>query len=335
MTEVFIDCSGEVSPMRQPPADRRPWLAGEISDADWLVTLESPMQEELWRLADFIVANPLQNLQRRVSEFNLPHCAATMANMKRIVDDGVGFAVLDRLPLDDFPLAVAVEIYWLLGQYMGRPVAQKWNGEMLYDVRDTGKAYEYGVRGSHTAVELVFHTDNAFAMMVPDYVGLLCRYPAVEGGVSRFCSLYTVHQRMFEGYPNELHRLYQPMVFDRQKEHAEGAPPVCLAPYFSWNGDRLNARANSSLVRKGYEVLGETMDSLLANALDAIDEVCSSEDIWFEAPLERGQLQYLNNHEVGHYRSEFRDHEDPEKKRHLFRLWHRERGSACYDGIYF
>jgi len=126
--------------------------------------------------------------------------------------------------------------------------------------------------------------------------------------------------------------LYQPMYFDRQKEHSEGAPKVCLAPYFSWNGQRLNARANSSLVRKGYEVVNEPMDQALSDALNAIDEICSSEDIWFESPLERGQVQYLNNHEIGHYRSEFIDHDDPEKKRHLFRLWHRQRGTACYDG---
>lgn len=334
MQVSYIDCTDEVSPMREPPADRRAWLAGDITEADWLIRMPDGMAEEIAAMADFITANPLQDLQRKVSDFSIPHSAGTMARMKATVDDGVGFAVLDRLPMDDYPLDTMVEVYWLLGQFMGRPVAQKWNGEMIYRVRDTGQAYEYGVRGSHTAVELVFHTDNAFARMVPDHVGLLCRYPAVTGGISRFCSLYTVHQRMQERYPEALKRLYQPMFFDRQKEHAEGAPPVCLAPYFSWNGERLNARANSSLVRKGYEVAGEEMDAPLLAALDAIDEVCASEDIWYEAPIERGQIQYLNNHEVGHYRSEFRDHDDPEKKRHLFRLWHRERGSACYDGGY-
>ena len=332
MTIHYLDCTGEAGPVRQIPSGRRAWLAREVAESDWLIPLDDAARREIDRLGVFIAANPLQDLQRRVSDFSLPHCADAMEGMKRAVEHGVGFAVLDRIPMDDHPLEVLVEIYWLLGQFIGRPVAQKWNGEMIYNVRDTGQAYRYGVRGSHTSVELVFHTDNAFARMVPDYVGLLCRYPAAEGGISRFCSLYTVHRRMQERHPALLERLYRPMYFDRQKEHAEGAPPVCLAPYFSWDGDRLNARANSSLVRKGYEVAGQDMDDELAAALDAIDEVCSSEDIWYEAPLERGQIQYLNNHEVGHYRSRFQDHEDPEKRRHLFRLWHRERGSVCYDG---
>ncbi len=334
MAIAYLDCSHEVSPLRKPGSDRLVWLAPEIGEADWLLELPADARAEIDRLADFLADNPLPLLQRRLEDHALPACRALMTRMKAILDDGVGFAVIDRLPMDDYPIETMLEIYWLFGQCIGRPVAQKWNGQMIYDVTDTGAAYTYGTRGSHTAVELVFHTDNAFARMVPDYVGLLCRRPAKSGGVSRFCSLYSVHERMREGYPAELERLYRPMLFDRQKEHRDGAPPVCLAPYFSWRDGRLFARANSSLVRKGYEVAGEPMDERLAAALDAIDTVCADADLWYEAPLERGQIQYLNNHEVGHYRSAFEDFDGPERKRHLYRLWHRAAGSTSYDGLY-
>jgi hypothetical protein len=140
---------------------------------------------------------------------------------------------------------------------------------------------------------------------------------------------------MFEQYPDELARLYQPVFFDRQKEHHQDAEKVCFAPYFSWRDGRMFARANASLIRKGYEVVGEKMDGLLSAALDAIDEVCAAEDLWFEAALQRGQIQYLNNHEVGHYRSAFADSDDQERKRHLYRLWHREAGDSSYDGCHF
>lgn len=331
----YLDLSSEVSALRTDIPAGRAWLAVDIEEDSWKVDLSEDATREIHRFARFVQDNPVQNLQRRSSDMELEHCTAAVARMKSILDRGVGFAVLDRLPMEDYPVEVMLEVYWILGQLVGRPVAQKWNGQMIYDVKDTGQSYAYGVRGSHTRVELGFHTDNAFARMVPDYVGLLCRYPAVSGGVSRFCSLYSVHQRMARHYPAELGRLYQPMLFDRQKEHRPGAPPVCRAPYFSWRGDRLYARANSSLVRKGYEVAGQAMDEDLARALDAIDDVCGGDDLWFEAPLERGQIQYLNNHEVGHYRSGFRDHPNPNKKRHLYRLWHRQEGSACYDGSTF
>ena len=335
MSVAFLDCREEVSELRETPPGRLAWLSGDLNVDDWFLQMGPDLLDEISRLIDYIQEHPLQNLQRKVTDLRLPRCEETTTKMKSILDHGVGFAVLDRLPIESAPIEVMIEVFWLLGQLIGRPVAQKWNGEMIYDVRDTGEEYGYGVRGSHTSVELVFHTDNAFARMVPDYVGLFCRRPALEGGVSRFCSLYTVHDRMLRTFPDALRRLYQPMLFDRQKEHHEGAPPVCFAPYFSWYGDRLNARANSQLVRKGYEVAGQAMDNALADALDAIDEVCASGDLWFEAPLQAGQIQYLNNHEVGHYRSAFTDGVKPDEKRHLYRLWHRERGSVCYDGESF
>lgn len=335
MSISYLDCSHEVSAPRQPRSDRLVWLAGEIEQRDFVVILTDEALAEIERLAVFLANNPLPIPQRRLDEFDLPACRVMMEQMKTILDDGVGFAVLERLPMDDYPIDTLVEIYWLLGQFIGRPVAQKWNGQMIYDVCDTGAEYAYGTRGSHTAVELVFHTDNAFARMVPDYVGLLCRKPAKSGGVSRFCSLYSVHQRLLQRFPDQLERLYQPMLYDRQMEHHEGAAPVCLAPYFSWRGERLFARANSSLVRKGYAVAGEPMDDALEAALAAVDEVCTANDLWYEAPLKRGQIQYLNNHEIGHYRSAFEDYDEPERKRHLYRLWHREQGTSSYDGLPF
>ena len=332
---AYLDCSEEISAVRDTSGEQMRWLASDIEPADWVVELTPAALAEIDRLAGFLQQNPLPILQRRLSDFELPACHPVMTRMKDILDNGVGFAVLERLPMDDYPIEVLVEIYWLLGQCIGRPVAQKWNGQMIYDVADTGADYAYGTRGSYTSVELNFHTDNAFARMPPDYVGLFCRQPAKTGGISRFCSLYSVHQRMSERYPDELLRLYQPVFFDRQKEHHESAEKVCLAPYFSWRNGRMFARANASLIRKGYEVAGETMDPLLAQALDAIDEVCAAEDLWFEGPLQRGQVQYLNNHEVGHYRSAFEDHDDPEGKRHLYRLWHRAAGDSSYDGRHF
>ena len=203
---------------------------------------------------------------------------------------------------------------------------------MLYDVTDSGRAYGYGVRGSWTNVELVFHTDNAFGASPPHHVGLLCIRPALEGGTSRFCSLYTVHNRLLERFPNELDRLYRPMLFDRQAEHAPHEPRVAWAPVFSFDGDRLTARANTNLIRGGYAVAGVPMDEDTRGAVEALEQVVGETDLWFELPIERGQLQYLENRRVAHYRSAFSDAADPAAKRLLVRMWHRDAGLQTYDG---
>ena len=156
----YLDCSEEISPVRNTPEDRWAWLAGEITSKDWVVPVDNGTLAEIRELTIFLDDNPLQNLQRRVTDFELPHCIAAMTRVKSILDDGAGFAVLDRISMDDHAIEIMLEVFWLLGQ-----------------------------------------------------------------------------------------------------------------------------------------------------------------------------IQYLNNHEVGHYRSEFVDGNSPDSKRHLYRLWHRERGSMCYDGF--
>ena len=105
-----------------------------------------------------------------------------------------------------------------------------------------------------------------------------------------------------------------------------------MGPFFSWNGNQLTARVNVSLVHKGYTIAEKEMDEELKEALKTLEQIVSSSDLWIEAPLERGQIQFLNNLELVHYRSRFNDHEDPTLKRHLYRTWHRDSGSRSYDG---
>ena len=56
------------------------------------------------------------------------------------------------------------------------------------------------------------------------------------------------------------------------------------------------------------------MDCEIEYAPRAIDEVTSSPGLWVEAPLSQSQIPYLNNHELGHCRSDFIDHDDETKK---------------------
>jgi alpha-ketoglutarate-dependent taurine dioxygenase len=253
-----------------------------------------------------------------------------MARVKAILQDGIGVALVDRLPLDQLTREQAIAAHWVLGQLIATPVAQKWDGTMIYDVTDTGRQQGYGVRGSWTSVELSFHTDNSFGVAPPDYVGLLCLMPAREGGISRFCSLYTVHNEMLRRYPRELARLYRPFYYDRQAEHAPGAPKVAWTPSLRFEGGRLRARFAPFLIRKGYALMETPLDAEAEDSLAALAEVMEDPRLWMEFTIERGQLQYLNNLEFAHYRSEFKD--DLAHKRHLIRLWFREAGRRFYDG---
>ena len=312
--------------------DSRAWLARDVDKDTCVIGLDDAALDELVAMAEQTRAQPLPVLLRDPEQFAIPALRDFMARARELLDGLPGIAVIDRVPMDAVDEQDAIAVFWILGKLIGRPVAQKWDGTMLYDVMDRGQPYSYGVRGSYTNVELLFHTDNAFAVAPPEYVALLCIRPAVQGGVSRFCSIYAIHNRLLARYPRQLERLYGCVLWDRQAEHAPGAPKVTRAPVFRYQDGQLSARLNVSLIRKGYDVAGEPMDEETVEALAALEDVADDPELWFELPIERGQLQYLNNRNIAHYRSEFRDHEDPARKRHLVRTWHRGWGSPAYDG---
>ncbi len=310
----------------------RAWTRDTVSAADWEVALTDAAWQEVERMLDAIRSEPLPRLLLSPDQFELTECRKVMAQVKHNLVDGIGLAVMDRLSLDRLSLEDAISTYYVLSQFIGRPVATKWDGTMLYDVTDTGRKMGYGVRGSWTNAELYFHTDNAFGVVPPDFVSLFCVNPAMEGGVSRFASLYHVHNVMLERHPQLLRRLYRPAYYDRQAEHAPDDPQVSWVPAFSYDGERLFARLAMGLVRRGYELMGEEMDTELAEAMAALEEIMEDSSIWAEFTIQRGQMQYLNNRECAHFRSEFKDSDDPAKKRHLVRMWYREAGRRFYNG---
>lgn len=334
LAPVMIDRGFEAGPARLPAelGRARAWMGAEVEPANCLLRLDAEEVAEIHAAVRTMAAAPLPMVLRKAEHFSLPRMRTRLAAARQLLDRAHGVAVVDALPLDELTEDAARSVFWLLGQLVGRQVAQKWDGSMLYEVHDSGQGYGYGVRGSYTSVELVFHTDNAFAVAPPDYVGLMCLHPARKGGISRFCSLYAVHEALRERHPAALERLYEPVLWDRQAEHEPGAAKVLRAPMFRCEGGTLMTRANVSLVRKGYQVAEQSMDAALEDALAAVEDVSRDPRLWFELPIARGQLQFLNNVATAHYRSAFEDFDEPERKRHLVRSWHRERGLPSYDG---
>ena len=55
--------------------------------------------------------------------------------------------------------------------------------------------------------------------------------------------------------------------------------------------------------------------------LDFYDERGLSPELYLDMQLESGDIQFLSNHTIAHSRTAYTDHEDPEKQRHLLRLW--------------
>jgi alpha-ketoglutarate-dependent taurine dioxygenase len=313
--------------------DRRAWIGAQLTPADWTVKLPAEALAELRAVLAELRSSPVEMFLLDPADYALDACRATMARVRAQLRDGIMFAVLDRLPLEEMSRDEASRLYWLLSGMIARPVAQKLNGTMLYDVRDTGAklAPGSGIRPTVTNVDLTYHNDNSYNDTPPDYVCLLCLQKAREGGISRVVSVYSVHNALREQFSELLPRLYRPVFYDRHAEHFEGEDRVFAAPVLEYT-HQLNTRLALSEIYAGYALRGEKMDAETEAALQAVKSVFDRPDLRAELDFQPGQIQYVNNRTTGHARTEFFDFPDPERKRHLVRIWLREQGKRGYRG---
>lgn len=309
------------------------WNTNSMLPNDGIETLDDACLEELRTTATALEANPLPITLLQADDFEMPACHKLFARIKNTLDNGVGFAIVERLLLDEIAPETAIKLYWLLLSLLSRPVAQKWDGQMVYDVVDTGgKATAgSGVRSSKTNAGQIYHTDNSFNLP-PNYVGLLCCQPSMAGGVSGLISFDSVYNQLLAQHPTVLPRLHQPFLFDRQREHAPDDDLVSSNPVFEYDREILNARLATSLIRQGYAVAERDIDADGDNALEALDEVMESDHLGKTFEFERGQIQIINNRRIGHRRTAFIDWPEPERKRHMVRLWLRKHGRPFYLG---
>ncbi|HWD56995.1 MAG TPA: TauD/TfdA family dioxygenase [Stellaceae bacterium] len=309
------------------------WKRADISEEDFRVRLSPACLDEIRRVVDEIRAHPLPTILRSPADFDMTNCHAAMAEVRRILKEGVRFAVVDRLPVEEMAKDEAETIYWLLSSMICRPVAQKLDGTMIYNVWDTGKQAlpGSGVRPDSTNIEIRFHIDNAYNTTPPEMVGLLCLQTAKSGGVSRILSFHSVHNQLLARHKELLRRLYQPFWFDRQREFFPGEPETFSAPVFTI-ADELQARFSVHQINSGYAMQGAPVDNEGAAALAATLEIFEDPDISIDFAFRPGEIQFVDNRTLGHSRTEYDDWPEPERRRHLVRLWLRDHGRRAYTG---
>lgn len=311
------------------------WTRDTIAPADWTVTLTEAATRELLAVRDEIRRAPVPTFLLDPKDFALEASRAVMAEVRRVTRSGPMFAVLDRLPMAEITRDEAIQLYWLLSSLLARPVAQKITGQMFYDVMDTGAKLKpgSGIRPTVTNVDLRFHNDNSYNDTPPEYVCLLCLHPAKQGGISQVMSVATVHAALAQRHPELMARLYRPFWYDRHAEHHADEPTTFAAPIFERGADgTIKARLALSEIHAGYELRGERMDNETAAALAAVQSVFDQPELHVELGFAPGQIQFVNNRATGHARTEFTDFPEPERKRHLVRLWLRDAGKRGYCG---
>ena len=255
-----------------------------------------------------------------------PSCRAALQPIAHALEEGPGFAVVEGLDPARCDRRGMVAAYWMLGRCLGEPLAQNIAGDLLYDVRDTGRDVAGGARFSVTNAESTFHNDNAFSPRIPDYVGLLCLHTAKSGGQSQLISACALHNILIAECPEILAALYGDFCFDRRGQHAEGEDPVHRAPIMAWDGRELTMRYLRYYIEVGHERAGMPLSAAQKEALEVVEDLLQRRSLQLAFDLQPGQMLFTNNHWILHNRTAFDDYADLERRRHYMRLWLGRRG---------
>ena len=294
------------------------WRGAELAQSDtWIHHLNDAEIGELDAALAHAKTKGLSGTEVTRGDFPLNGLVATLDALGDELATGRGFFLLRGLPVEQYSKEDAGTIYWGLGTYLGRPWPQNARGDLLGDVRDTGKSIANPhVRGYETTVHLPFHTDGS------DLVGLLCLRGAKSGGLSSLVSSVACHNEMARTRPDLLERLYEPFFYDWRGEHPAGGQPYYSMPVFTRHDGRLFNRYIRGYINSAQRFPElPRLTPFEIEALDTLDALTVSPEFRLDMVLQPGDMQFINNYVLFHSRTEYEDYEDEDRRRHLKRLW--------------
>ena len=248
------------------------------------------------------------------ADFPLPGLSARMTAAREQLINGYGLQVFSGLPVDDWNDEQSERVFWCLGLHIGIPGSQNPQDDLLGHVRDTGRAEDQASgRFYKTRKFIEFHCDAA------DAVGLLCLQKAKRGGQSRIVSSVAVFNEMLRRHPQQVSRLYRPYMLDTKGEGGVNAFPIRPCCY---SNGRLRTTYHSDYFRSaGTHADVDPLTESDLEVLDSYEAIAKDPDYYLDMDLQPGDVQLISNHTVLHARTDYEDFDEPERRRHLLRLW--------------
>lgn len=308
------------SPSRPPGPIEGPaaWRGADLAKSDeWIHRLSAADIAELEGALAEVRRRGLETIAITRDDFPLAGLGAVLEDIHHELLEGRGFALIRGLPVGRYSMADTAALYWGIGAHFGRALSQNAKGHLLGHVRDLGYDHrDPHVRVYQTTERQYFHTDSC------DVVGLLCLHQARAGGLSAIISSVTVFNEMLARRPDLVPVLFEPFETDRRGEVPAGMRPWFAVPVFNWHAGRLSTiyvRRYIESARRFPEVPPLTPRQI--EALDVFDALLEDRALNLFMDFEPGDIQLLHNHQILHDRTGYVDWPEPERKRHLLRLW--------------
>jgi hypothetical protein len=301
--------------------DRSAWYGPELArSTDWIARLSeseiAEVESATRRLAELSESSfDLTSISGQ--DFPLPTLGTRLRELLGEVLNSRGFVLIRALPVERWSKRDAAIAFLGIGVHLGRLRMQNAAGHLLGHVKDLGRSSEDpNARIYQTHERQTFHTDSC------DVVGLLCLQGAKSGGLSSLVSSTTIFNEMRRRRPDLLRVLLDPIETDRRGEVPEGSKPYFCIPIFNWHRNQLSAMYQRQYIESARRFSGvSALTPLQIEALDLFDELANDPALNLQMELQPGDMQFVHNHTLLHDRTAFEDFPEPERKRHLLRLW--------------
>ncbi len=250
-------------------------------------------------------------------DFPLSILSDSVASWMEILNHGSGLLNLQGIPVEKYSDDDMSIIHWGIGIYIGTGVSQNAAGDLLSHIRDIGaNAHDRDIRLYKTNAELGFHSDGS------DIVALMCLKQSPWGGSNRIVSCAAIYNAIIEKRPDLIPLLYQPFYWDNHNQQSDGQDPYFEMPICSYKDGLFRFFYIGWYIRNAQRFA--TVPRLSADQvqlLNLIDEISYDPDFYVEFRQSPGDINYLKNASVLHMRTSFEDYPEPERKRHLVRMW--------------
>jgi TfdA family taurine catabolism dioxygenase TauD len=307
------------------------WRAGDLVAGEWLHVLSGAEVAEVEQAARNLAASDIDLAMVRAEDFPLPGLGPRLVDiLASQVLDGRGFAVIRGLDPAALTRWETASAFLGLGAHLGAARPQNAAGHILGHVKDLGRSSgDPTARLYQTHERQTYHTDSC------DVVALMCLRPARAGGLSSLVSSVALHNEMRRQRPDLALPLFEPIQTDRRGEIAPGQQPWFNIPVFNWHAGHfagMYQRQYIESARRFADVPAFTPAQV--EALDLLDRLAEDPTFHLQLEFRPGDIQLVNNHVLFHDRTAFEDWPEPERRRHLLRLWLAPMGAQPLPAVF-
>lgn len=307
------------SPAANINADPAAWRAAEMRAAsDWQVSLTEAQRDEVRRAVEASRDQGLAIHEIARETFDLPTLGPALEAARRDVVDGRGFVLIRGLPIEGRDREWVMRAWFGIGSWLGTARPQNAAGHLVGHVKDLGEDKgDPKTRLYRTNARQRFHVDSC------DIVGLLCLQPSKSGGASSLCSSVAIMAEIARTRPDLAEILAQPFIYDRKGEVPAGAGPHYPIPILHHHAGRTSvyfARDFIDSAQKRFPDISRLTKSQ-TEALDLVERLAESDEFRLDMDFRPGDMQFVHNHVLLHSRTGYEDWPEPDRRRHLLRLW--------------